>query len=220
MSELNGKAFGHHPRVYLAGKIAKRDWRHDIFKDLRSSGPDYPPANVDGFAYAGPFFVSCDHGCYHGAGSHGVGAPSGDGCESGDWGISATSPTHILCRDWLASADVVFAYIDGPNPYGTILELGIAAAMKIPVFLAFGLPEPRFDAYGEPVGVYAETADSFPSPTDRLDAVGSAMRDMWLAGRFAEECDVFGSSSLAWASFKRWFSSRLATAQLLDGGDR
>lgn len=213
MINIDGKSAGRLPRVYLAGKIAKSDWRHGIFGDLRSSSPDSPPAPVDGFAYAGPFFVSCDHGCYHGPGSHGVGAPSGKGCHSGDWGVGPASPTHILCRDWLASSDFVFAYVDGPNPYGTILELGIAAALRIPVFLAFGLPDPRY-------GTCDEATDPSPSPVDRLDSVTAAMRDMWLARRFAEECDVFGSPSLAWAAFREWSASYSRWTSLGAGAER
>ena len=70
--------------VYLAGKIRRNEWR-DIIYQTRGAVWDSDKFTYDGFAnffvqvndgltITGPFFISCDHGCYHGERSHGVGA--------------------------------------------------------------------------------------------------------------------------------------------------
>jgi len=56
-------------RIYLAGKIAQNDWRHELFPGLRGAEDfDGPPARW-GFDYAGPYFISDDHGLQHGPGT-------------------------------------------------------------------------------------------------------------------------------------------------------
>lgn len=84
--------------IYLAGKIEKHDWRHDIVDELEgksllrgdgggihqgafSQWPIMDKAIFGEFNYSGPYFVSGEHFSFHGEGTHGVGAdelPSGD----------------------------------------------------------------------------------------------------------------------------------------------
>lgn len=80
-------------RIYLAGKIKKNGWRHDLVPGLRDAygidqwtgywrgGRDNPTAMPEswpelqmpnGLLYVGPFFVSDDHGCFHSDGRHGL----------------------------------------------------------------------------------------------------------------------------------------------------
>lgn len=63
-------------RFYFAGKINKNCWRHQIVGGLRDS---YLPESrvreirMDEHGddlYVGPFFMSCDHGCFHGKDTH------------------------------------------------------------------------------------------------------------------------------------------------------
>src|SRR4051794_12995050 len=56
--------------VYLAGKITRNCWRHSLFP-LGDASEKGPPLYRDGFAYGGPYFISCGHGCSHGRGEHG-----------------------------------------------------------------------------------------------------------------------------------------------------
>ena len=78
-------------KIYLAGKIGKNDWRHDIVgtclsdacSDFYAYGrqdetaqiamewPVLPKAIFAEYDYTGPYFVACDHGCFHGIGTHG-----------------------------------------------------------------------------------------------------------------------------------------------------
>jgi hypothetical protein len=81
--------------IYLAGKIRKNDWRESIIPDIKYWIEGHDIRSIESIAnwpilegvikekynYTGPFFVSCDHGCYHGPNSHGYGAMDA-GCES------------------------------------------------------------------------------------------------------------------------------------------
>src|ERR1700730_9535978 len=67
---------------YLAGKISKNGWRHRLVPRLSDSpwaesGPiTEMPILKNGIApglhYSGPYFVACDHGCFHGPNTHGA----------------------------------------------------------------------------------------------------------------------------------------------------
>lgn len=138
------------PRFYLAGKIGKNDWRHEIVPDLR--GAIYPDddqhllfdieytLDCGLFDYGGPFFVSCDHGCFHGGNNHGVGVISNDG---GDDPIPANSIAKRRKRVFginlrrLERATHVFAYLESADCYGTLIELGYAAMRGTPLTVGF-----------------------------------------------------------------------------------
>lgn len=117
-------------KIYFAGPIEKNCWRHKIVPGLREGRP-----NIEPHQYVGPFFVGCDHGCAHGRTSHGIGA---DGIEH-----RACAEDHLLesgalnrdqvrrrCMSQIESADLIFTWIDRMDAYGTIWELGYAAAKE------------------------------------------------------------------------------------------
>lgn len=130
-------------KVYLAGKIAKNDWRHNLVPMLRYGFSDgdvaewaqnWPPTPMyrKDFQYIGPFFISCDHGCTHGEGTHGA----GEGCYSGKQNYF----THGIgerrwacwssCISAISYCDVLFAWLDYPcTAHGTLTEIGTAFAM-------------------------------------------------------------------------------------------
>lgn len=90
-------------KVYLAGKISRDDWRksldgvrpfsisaNDVVDDVNLKNKhvhefetyfgELPVVSRHPYIeVTGPFFLSCDHGCYHGDNSHGVGATYGKG---------------------------------------------------------------------------------------------------------------------------------------------
>jgi hypothetical protein len=143
------------PVVYLAGKIGKNDWRHELVEELRSYGsnelyedptkewPILPNAIEGGFSYSGPFFIACDHGCSHGENTHGydegcLGPAFYDEIKRRD---NTQRKVHIAeqCRKALERSDYVFAWIDDLTAYGTLFELGYAKALGKKIFLA--IPE-------------------------------------------------------------------------------
>lgn len=133
-------------RIYLAGAIEKHCWRHQIVPELRgvigvgdeehfhtddlwtlsikNTNGDNPV--LGRHIYVGPFFLSCDHGCAHGDMSHGAGADGRFYCGDG----FKRDQVRSFCKQQIDSADLVFAWINRADAYGTIWELGYAAAKK------------------------------------------------------------------------------------------
>lgn len=204
------------PRVYMAGKVAKLDWRHEIIGPyLRNVDLQYDeqarvvrPARsyvVDGLEYAGPFFLGDDHGCFHGPHSHGFGALHWPDCGpgnseedfaaianreygyglAGDW-AKTREIIQRSCLAWLRSSDVIFAWIEQYDAYGTLVELGYAAALGIPIYLAFDL------LYDGPRGP---------------DAPSSTWNDLWFVEQTATTCDMLGDAGTAWESFVGWWAT-------------
>lgn len=122
---------------YLAGKIAAHDWRHQIAVNLRNASPkddellpihhmiynEPTPAHVSMFG--GPYFISCDHRCYHGPGTHGA---DETGCEGGNCDGMERGEVVSKCLSWIDRATDVFAWINTYDCYGTLFELGYALA--------------------------------------------------------------------------------------------
>ena len=135
--------------VYLAGKIRKNDWRSAIVTDIRSiaSGTDYILSDhtvktiINSLWVSGPFFISCDHGCYHGDQSHGVGA-GGCGCCGEGRGVPASVVTKV-CQRQIDRSNFVFAYIEDETCFGTLCEIGYAIGKGIPVTVLFSSHEIR-----------------------------------------------------------------------------
>jgi hypothetical protein len=132
---------GNKPNVYLAGKIRKHCWRHQLISGLRNHSWGDGPLQQNRFTYIGPFFIGCDHGCFHNKNSHGNVAIRGDNlCPGRDSNAEFDAP-HLevanLCLDALLKADLVFCYIDAADCYGTLVEIGYAIAIDVPLVVAF-----------------------------------------------------------------------------------
>jgi hypothetical protein len=170
---------------YFAGKISKNCWRHEIFGDLRgaerfqetSSGklPISRNALGTGLHYSGPYFIGCDHGCYHGAHSNGV-------VGRGDCLDLAFVPSRVqvpqIAYDQIRRADVLFAWIVDRTCYGTLVEIGFAHALQKTIWLAY---TPKMVISGEP---------------------GYAPKnDLWFAQSLAQHCCVATSAAKAFCYF-------------------
>lgn len=145
---LGGRARTTHSNIYIAGKIEKHDWR-GLFvpgldravrdSDLYSDGYaalDRAIEITPGLNYVGPFFVSCDHGCGHHDGNHGVvggciNRP--DPCDCGHDGScceghsspDVRSSVAKKCFEQIARASAVIALI-ADDAHGTLVEVGYA----------------------------------------------------------------------------------------------
>ena len=140
-------------KVYLAGKIYKsnnEDWRtaldiaphssiaefykEDYGTDRRfNDNHDYKHKE---FITNGPFFVACDHGCYHGEGKHGV---VGNGCS--DENSYTRADVLKISKHQIDSADFIFVWIDSMTAFGTVAEVGYAHANGKKIFTAFANKE-------------------------------------------------------------------------------
>lgn len=131
------------PRLYLAGKIGKNDWRHKLVPGLRGREWKDGPIITPDFKYVGPFFKSCDHGCNHGPNSHGATSD----IESGE---SPYTQADVFRNNNAAmdSADLIFVYINALDCFGTLVEIGRATAQIFParIVIAFapGIPAADF----------------------------------------------------------------------------
>lgn len=126
-------------RFYLAGKVSKNCWRHSIVRDLRGAEiladaefyNSYILKNAifGVFDYVGPYFICCDHGCCHRKGHHG----RHNGCENDR---SGRSLAFSLCMQQIRRCDILFAWINSHDCYGTIAEIGYAHALGKKIYIA------------------------------------------------------------------------------------
>ena len=135
--------------IYLAGKIGTDQWRRSIVPGIRGLEQemgvfggdvgDLPRSwrvsrgaitiNGKHYNYSGPYFISCDHGCYHSA-------PHA-------WGYGVCGEVHeargvvkTLCLEAIRHCDLLFAWIDTTDCYGTIAEIGFARALSKNICIA------------------------------------------------------------------------------------
>lgn len=133
-------------KVYLAGKIWSNDWRHDIFPDLRKyegyrqEGSEQRNKQIDllkrgSFEYVGPFFMSDDHGSYHGKGKHGRAAGMNENQMYPDKKPESSKTVVKKCFEWIDKSDFLFVWLNKQDAYGTIVEIGYAKAKNKIIFL-------------------------------------------------------------------------------------
>jgi hypothetical protein len=135
-------------RIYLCGPIDKNCWRHEIVPGLREAFcEDDPqrerarhdlttelPTITPGFVCVGPWFMTCDHGCAHGPGTHGT---EGGGCMDDPIGAQHPEDVFQINIQRIRRADAVFAYFDRKEAYGSVFEIGVASTLGKPVFVGF-----------------------------------------------------------------------------------
>ena len=127
-------------KVYLAGKIKQTCWRHSLIPDLRNHKWEGGPIATDLFTYVGPFFVGCDHGCYHGPTSHGALGGNSVCAET----LADRALVIKQCREAVADCEMLFAYINEHHCYGTVAEITLALHLKkiVVVAIAPGIASP------------------------------------------------------------------------------
>jgi hypothetical protein len=82
-----------------------------------------------GVHYTGPHFISCDHGCAHGPHTHG----RGDDCSGNS---ESAQHTVDLCLKAIQQSTAMFAWLDDPTAHGTLIEIGYAKALNIPIVIS------------------------------------------------------------------------------------
>jgi hypothetical protein len=132
------------PRVYLAGKIAIHDWRHLLVPGLNNASATESWLPADKFVYVGPFFIACRHGCYHGRNQHGAFLRGERACVEPDY--FTQREIYLRNNSALDQAALVFTYIEQPDCYGTLTEIGRASlsASRIVICFAPGIDTSEF----------------------------------------------------------------------------
>lgn len=138
--------------IYLAGKIQSDGWRQSIV-DIRNSlvgyQNDYDKQELinvfkrgflrfnNYYLIKGPFFISCDHSCYHGDGSHGVGINIP--CKYGCYGEKLLTEQEVIdiCKYQIEHSDIIFAFINDDTCYGSLWEIGYAKALGKKIITVF-----------------------------------------------------------------------------------
>jgi hypothetical protein len=118
-------------KIYLAGKIDKNDWRHSIVCGLRSHNISEGYLEADSFIYTGPYFQSCDHGCFHGGTSHGTMT------HFQKQRTVAQQRTFNNCLSGVKDADLIIIYINSSDAYGTLVESGWVQILNKPHVVIF-----------------------------------------------------------------------------------
>lgn len=146
--------------VYLAGKISKEDWRQQLV-DIRNNFFGCEKDKIrnyqtlfynDYIRITGPFFLSCDHSCYHGNNSHGVGLnnylPDGSRYDCyAETNHFTEDEVKEICLNQIKHSDIIFAYINSNECYGTLFELGYAASLGKQILILFDLPQRMKDMW-------------------------------------------------------------------------
>lgn len=202
-------------KVYLAGKISRDDWRTNLdgYRAFSLDAYDVADDNEENenaklfetyfgelpviskhpyIKVTGPFFLSCDHGCYHGNGTHGVGAVQMKktvfrdlfGPECGCAGETfSQSEVARICMNQIRRADMVFAYINCADCFGTLLEIGYAIGIGKPVVTLF-----KSKALANDMWFVRENSNAVFTISDKSYALnGKTYVDeaVWIANRVA-----------------------------------
>jgi hypothetical protein len=158
--------------------------------------------------YGGPSALSCDHGCWHKS-NHGINNPFAQdqtlfgssrerlhdvpvhgreylyaiqqetSCPDGENGLSRSQVLE-RCMYQIRTCDALYAFIDSPDCYGTLAEIGYAYALGVPIYIVFDdrLKDAR-DEYEE----HKESGHDFAwmEQTKR--------NDFWFAAQMATQCE-------------------------------
>lgn len=101
------------PWIYLAGKITHNDWRRCIVPQFPDTVPG-TPIELSHFTFSGPYTSQ------------------------------SNQPRDQIphnCRQWIERAHLLYAWIDDPTCYGTLVEIGWAHMLRMPVYIAFATQE-------------------------------------------------------------------------------
>lgn len=174
----------------MAGKISKNGWREEIL-GYRGAGDNAPESGISHdelwaerkienvhrpMTYAGPFFFGDDHGCFHGPNEHGCGA-SGTACGAAYGGMNRVE-IHKRCLGAIDRSTHLFAWIDDPSAYGTLVEIGYAKALGKTVVLYFDSGK-RHDLWDLWFAAHCGEFAWMPSPVQAWEHFTSTGSDEW-----------------------------------------
>jgi hypothetical protein len=162
---------------------------------------------VAGVIYTGPYFLSDDHGCFHGPSSHGC-LPL-DHCEDDRVRIRCEDGRKkalrhyrdlvvVRCLEAISAADLLYAWVENPTCFGTMAEIGFARGAGKAVFIAS--PGAGWN-YWEDLWFVSHLACEGGWYDDPVDGLRAAVlwwqRSGWISQQAALPLDPVESSVLA-----------------------
>ncbi len=146
-------------KIYLAGKITNSNWRKEL---LIESGADENWVNqalgsedrweckegvlLGGFDLTGPFCIAEEHISDYVPDNHGYILDREGSGVVGHLECFETRPKVLrLCQQAIQESDLIFAWIDTLDCYGTIAEIGYAKALEKTIAVAFDSKPTRYD---------------------------------------------------------------------------
>jgi hypothetical protein len=110
---------------------------------------------------------------------------------------------------WISQADVVFCWLESLDAYGTLVELGYAAALDTPIYVATD---------GEVLRAHTERIDAARDEHERTARPHEAFftephesspwSEWWFARELAANFEHEWSVEGAWQGFTQWWASR------------
>ena len=176
-------------KFYLAGKITGSNWRDTLFDvsterraplplSYEASWGIAPDLLIGGHEYVGPYFIdSGNHAPSWEDGTHGLLDETYEygsivGAERDRHGFVEDLHSYVIsqCLTAITTADIVFAWIDRKDLYGTLVEIGFARAHRKPVWVGITSSSP---------------VDNASDETDSLEP--SVEQDLWFATATASD---------------------------------
>jgi len=120
-------------KIYLAGKIGRNDWRHSIVDGLGEYSvgvEEWTVLKESIFAthdYVGPYFLSWGHGQTH----------CSDFLHATECRHGATHEISDACFNAIKQCDLLFAYIESNDCFGTFCEIGYAIANEKQIVICY-----------------------------------------------------------------------------------
>lgn len=130
--------------VYLAGRISNGNgsWRSEIIPGWDVDGNHAKGGDAEGpfafdipdgrpVAYSGPFWTDIYAGHGGGLGPHAAAGWDGIGEHHGfvESASVESTPLALSIRNWIAASDLVFAWLDSRDAFGTLVEIGYASGV-------------------------------------------------------------------------------------------
>lgn len=204
-------------RVYLAGPITNNAWRDSLLLGSESFSRNGPPNSVargdewpvayrelqGGFNFSGPWFEDTfgGHGCgfSNSPSTHACDFTKSDASREHDNACGELGRARVAhaCRSAIDACDIVFTWLPkGAAPFGTMFELGYAAAKGKIIVSAVEAMLP--DVAPEPTGT-EEPDDYSPWGDQNFGTNG----DYWLSLEFSHPLLYHSTALDAWADFLR-----------------
>ena len=92
------------------------------------------------YIYSGPIVPSCDHGCWHRLFKGEEGGEYGSISDGSKEMTVESNGRHTIVGATISqiqNSDLLFAWFESLDAYGTIAEIGIAVGSDIPVYIGF-----------------------------------------------------------------------------------